>query len=98
MKIILDKHEIYLIIGKHFGAELKEEQVSIRTTPELELEISGLKVNENPEPVPVARKVAEEAAPDDTSIEDVLKESEQVLQRSDRNVLRSVPEDSSGEV
>lgn len=41
MRLILEKHEIIAILGKHFDTDLDPENVIIRTDP-LEIEVRGL--------------------------------------------------------
>jgi len=47
MRLILEKHEIVAILGKHFEAELDPEKVIIRTDP-FEIEVSGLPMTDAP--------------------------------------------------
>ena len=104
MRIILETSEILVILGKHFNTELDPAKVLIRTDPHLEIEITGIAMNGGGQPPPT--KGSQEASfippngeslRDDSSIEEVLKESEE-LQRSERNTLKVLPSNIEDEV
>lgn len=101
MRIILEKSEILVILGKHFDTVLDPDKVLIRTDPTLEIELTGIAMNAG-EGRPTKKKAdfippADDVVRDDSSIEEVLQESEE-LQRSERNTLKVLPSNIEDEV
>jgi hypothetical protein len=104
VRIILETSEILVILGRHFNTELDPAKVTIRTDPHLEIEITGVTMNGGPSKAPVKGSGEDAFTPpagdvprDDSSIEEVLKESEE-LQRSERNTLKVLPSNIEDEV
>ena len=100
MKIVLEKSEVLAILGKHFGTVLDDSKVFITTNPDLEIELRGIQMNEEPvEEAPKKTRAPEPPAVKERAeeIEEVLVESEK-LKRSDRNIISAVPSDFSDEV
>lgn len=101
MRIILEKSEILVILGKHFDTKLDPDKVIIRHEPTLEIELTGIAMNAGE--APAKKSDAAFVAPvgdvmrDDSSIEEVLQQSEE-LQRSERNTLKVLPSNSEDEV
>jgi len=58
MRLILEKHEIVAILGKHFDADLDPDKVIIRTDP-FEIEVCGLPLAEESESKPRENNVVE---------------------------------------